>query len=717
MKKAAALLMVIAVSAACATFSREYKLGTIAEMNRQYDEAVSRYQKAALENPKNQVYHLAIARARAAASLYYLVNARTLAAQSKKDEALTSYNKALAYDPSNEMLMKEIQEFRQPPQPKPVVVEETLQPPLSLRAGHDRLNMTFRADVSVKSVFQAISRTAGINFLFDEQYRDQNMAIDLAGKEVEQAIGYLCAATKNFYRVMDDKTVLIAPDNMQKRQQYELTAIKTFYLSNVNVQDVQQPLAAIMRSTYKTPNIQVDKNLNTLTVRDTPQVVDMIGHIIRKWDKPRGEVLIDVEIMEVSRQKEQSLGLDLSNTTLSFRIYPTGTDSDEYFSLKGFKFSNASNYQMYVPSAVLDFIGTDTDTKIIAQPRFRGVSGEDIRYMVGQKVPVVNTTYYPLVSGSVSSEPIVSYAQQDVGIEIKLKPRIHLEKEVTLEMEIKVSAISGYATTQDIPIIATREIKNTIRLKDGETNLLAGLLYDEKSEALSGIPGLKDLPLLGRLFSNTNTTIQKQDVIITITPHIIRSLDISKDDTDPLWIEPDALAAVAGSGEQKQDDGPAAKNDEGGTGDGAPAGNALYLSPSALDIRSGREFKLNLELSSEKEIASLSTTVNYDPSVLQIKEIQEGGLLKQMGDNVPFLKTTSGSTCTLGFSSPLAGRGFKGRGSLAVIIFEPVGTGDTTVSVSGISALGADRNGVQLDAGQTKITIKAKSPDAKPQDK
>ncbi len=709
MKKTAMIMAmaIIVFSAGCATFSRSYKLGVNAEMNRDYESAVRHFQKASVDDPKNSAYRVAFTRARSMASIQFLQNARVLSAQHKKDEAIAAYRKALYYDPMNRAVIEEMRSLDRPaPAPAKAAAGLSMQGPLSLRNGRDKLNLAFRTEVSVKSMLKAIGRMSGINVLFDEQFRDGNLAVDLSGKEVEQAVRFICATTKNFYRIIDDKTILVAPDNMQKRQQYELNAIKTFYLSNVNVQDVQQQLIAIMRSAYKAPNIQVDKTLNSMTVRDTPQVVDMIGKIIRKWDKPRGEVLIDVEIMEISRQKAQALGLDLSDTSLKFRFYPSLTDSDDYFSLKGIELGNLNNYQMSVPYAVLQFLGTDTDTKIIAQPRFRGISGEDIRYLVGQKVPVVNTVYYPSAAGGTSSEPIVSYTQQDVGIEIKLKPRIHMEGEVTLEMDFKITSITGYGVAE-MPILSTREVKNIIRLKDGETNLLAGLLKDEERQSLSGIPGLKNLPIIGRLFSNNTTAVEKTDVVLTVTPHIIRSIDINDDDLQPIWVEPDSLAGLGG-GEARPAEVPVPDNEQGV--EPAPAEeehvlDAVYISPAGLEVPADKEFTLSVELNSEKEINSLSMVVNFDPQVLQLKDVQKGGLLQQMGDNIPFLNSTNGSGCTLGFSSPKAG-GFKGRGTLAVLSFKSVGRGECTVAIGGISAMGYDNRVIQLDPGKATVLVR-----------
>ena len=388
----------------------------------------------------------------------------------------------------------------------------------------------------------------GVNFLYDDTFRDTNLAIDLTGKDLQQAVNFLCVASKNFSRVIDERTVIIVPDNVQKRMQYELNAIKTFYLSNIDASDVQMRLTQMVKTMYKVPAIQVDKNLNSVTIRDTPQAVALAEKLLRAWDKAKGEVIIDIEIMEVSRLREKNLGIDLSTGLLGVQLNPGTVSTRTAISRsKGLDFGDLANYQITVPTALASILAADSDTKIIAQPKIRGLGGEKMEYIVGQKVPIVNSTFAAIAAGGLKTQPIVNYNLQDIGITIKMTPRIHLEKEVTLEIELTVSSIAGEGTA-GIPIIANREIKNVVRLKDGETNLLAGLLRDEERMSAGGITGLKDIPILGSLFSAKKKVIDQTDVILTITPHIIREIEISEDDAKALWVDPDSLSSVTGGG-------------------------------------------------------------------------------------------------------------------------------------------------------------------------
>ncbi|MBC7364950.1 MAG: tetratricopeptide repeat protein, partial [Candidatus Aminicenantes bacterium] len=452
--------------AGCVTFSTYYKLGTEAEMSKNYDEAIKYYEQALLENPKESVYRLAYLRAKAAAAINSAEKARKLLAEGKKEEALAEYKKALAYDPTNRVILDEYNRLSgakpaAEKKPREVIIEQ----PVKLKYSPEKLKMKF-TDASLKAIFQSLGKISGVNFLFDEQFRDLPVTVDLSEMNLEQAINSLCLIGKCFSRIIDEKTVIIVPDNPNKRNQYEVSAIKTFYLSNINAQDVQQQLMNILRTQYRAPTVMVDKNRNALTIRDKPKIVALAEKLLRTWDKPKGEVIIDLEIMEVSRRKLANLGLQFSQSYAGIRYSgENGLPESGWLPLQGLNFSASANYQITLPYAMLQFLETDSDTKVIAQPRLRGVDAEEIKYLVGQKVPIPQTTWSPIAAGGVSTQPITSYTYQDVGIEVNIKPRLHQENEVSLELEIKITSISGTGVA-DIPIISTREIKNTIRLKD-----------------------------------------------------------------------------------------------------------------------------------------------------------------------------------------------------------------------------------------------------------
>ncbi|MEN6561286.1 MAG: secretin N-terminal domain-containing protein [Acidobacteriota bacterium] len=706
------IMILLLAAGACQTLSLDYRQGVKAEINQNYEEAVRQYQKAALDHPNDATYRIALFRARNAASLFYLQAARTLVEQNKKKEAELNYQKALFFDPKNYRAGAELKALLAPPE-KAARNGEKLEGPVRLKGAGQPLDLSFRNEVSLRSIFQTLGRVAGVNFLYDDTFRDTNLAIDLTGKDLQQAVNFLCVASKNFSRVIDERTVIIVPDNVQKRMQYELNAIKTFYLSNIDANDVQMRLTQMVKTMYKVPSVQVDKNLNSVTIRDTPQAVALAEKLLRQWDKPKAEVLIDVEIMEVDRVREKNYGIDLTSGNLALQFVPGTADSKGYFPIKNadgtmINFGDLANYQMTVPTALANIIAADSDTKIIAQPKIRGLAGEKIEYVVGQKVPFVNSQFAAYAAGGVSNVPIVNYTMTDIGITIKMTPKVHLEGEVTLEIEIAISSIAGTGTA-DIPIIANREVKNTVRLRDGETNLLAGLLRDEERVSVGGISWLKDIPLLGNLFAATKKEIQQTDVVLTITPHIIRELAVSEEDAKPLWVDPDNLSGVTGgisgvAASNPREAAAAAREEPAEPEDKGASG--VYLSPASFEAPREREFRMNVELSSDQEIGNASLVLTFDPRILKLKDVLEGGGLRQLGENVPFLKSISGGTCTIGFSSPPGGRGFKGRGVLAVLVFTSVSQGQASLGFASASAGSPMGQAIVLETGEATVNIR-----------
>jgi len=524
------------------------------------------------------------------------------------------------------------------------------------------------------------------------------LTIDIAGRQFEEAISYLCLASKNFYRVIDERTLIVVPDQPVKRIQYEQNAIKVFYLSNISAQDIFAALQQMLRSQIRAPNIFVDKNLNTVTIRDTPGNIRLAAELIRRWDKAKGEVIIDLEIMEVSRQKLREIGVDLESALVGLRYAGPGAAAEEnsagWYNLAELELGKDSSYQISLPGALVNFLQTDADTKVLAQPRLRGISDEELKSLVGQKVPIPQTTFTPIAAGGVSQQPITSFTYQDVGLEIKIKPKIHLEKEITLDIEVKITAIagSGYA---DIPIIANREIKNIIRLKDGETSLLAGLLRDEERKVMSGVAGLASIPILGNLFGSTERRIEQSDLVLTLTPYIIRSLPRTAADDKPLWIELEGIS-TSGQAGRPGDEAPARDTaeelaappglEEPGEEQPDRGESQVSLDPANFEVPRGREFRISVNVRSRQEISNMSLSLGFNPQIVKLKDVVEGGIIRTRGGKIPFLKSIAEGSCTIGFSSPQLNQGIRGGGNLAVLVFEAVAPGETSITVTSASA-------------------------------
>ncbi len=711
MKKISVLIFLVSAFYGCVMFSQHYKLGNRAALNKDWDEAISFYEKAVVENPKNTVYQMALLRAKIIASYDHLTKARELAAEGKKEEALAAYKKALSYGALVRMIseeMKALQEVK--------VEEETkevgLEPPVKLKVDVEKIDLKFPVETPLRTVFQALGKLARINILFDEQFRDIPLSpIDLVNMSFEQALNLICLSSKNFYTAIDERTIIVSPDLPQKRAQYEFNAIKTFYLSNISAEDIRTNLQQMLRTQFKQPQIFVDKNMNSITVRDTPPVVELAEKLIRSWDKAKGEVIIDLEIMEVSRTRLLQLGVELEQSALGLRHKLSETEATTgWIDLAGVNFSKKENIQVAIPAALLNFLESDADTKIISQPRLRGIQDSKIEYMVGDQIPVPQTTFTPIAAGGVSQQPIVNYQYKDVGIDVKITPQVHFENEITLELEIEIKSLAGTGFA-DLPIITTRRVKNMIRLKNGETNLLAGLLKDEERRTLSGIAGLKSIPIIGALFSNTDQAIRQSDVILTITPYIVRKVEVRAEDKKPVWVGPEGVSGERAGGVLPEapmmqrvppTETPAtARRVETGR-------NRISLSPQNPEVALSRPFNVTLVLSTQEEISNLSLSISFDPGVLRMNDVIKGALINQLGADVPFLKNIDNSSgvCTIGFSSPEIGRGLKGSGIIAILAFQPVTKGESIVSVTDITANDSGGRSLSFETGQSRVIVR-----------
>lgn len=723
MKKWAFLLIMITVFAGCTMFNQSYKLGTESAIAKDWDKAVEYFEQASIEDPKNSVYRLALLRAKISATYDHLQKARRLRTQGKKEESLAEYEKALFYDPENMAIIREIQQYTEETPEKTAEKGEVkpIEPPVKLALKAEKVQLSFKQEVSLRSIFIALGKHAGVNVIFDDQFRDKPYAVELDDMSFEQAINILCMAANSFYRVIDENTILILQDNPQNRLKYEINAVKTFYLSNINAQEIVGALVPILRSPMRAPTIYADKNMNSVTVRDSPEVVELAERIIRLWDKPQGEVVLDLELMEVSRIKlrEFGLGLDTNTGSLQYTVpedsTSTTTTDTGWINLGELSLSK-ENFQVSFPTAFLDFLESDADTKFIAQPRLRGVEGQDIEYMVGDRIPIPRTTFSPFAAGGAATQPITNYEFENVGIEIKIKPTIHYEKEVSLELDVKIMAVggTGYA---DIPIISTRQVKNVIRLEDGETHLLAGLLKDEERKTKKGFAWLNGIPIIGDLFSNTDQQVTQTDVIMTITPHIIRMVPLTDKDDEALWINVKAQpsGASGGRGDRRSDrDEPfdllqreRAEAVSQSREEQQNQSDRLNLVPANFEGGVGRNFRMSVNLRSSQQIRNMSFIVNYNSQILKLNQVIVGNYVQQFGEDPSFLQNidNASGSCNIGFTSPDVSRGFKGSGRVATLVFEAIASGNGVVSISGVSANSDTGDFVNFETTEARVHI------------
>ncbi len=399
----------------------------------------------------------------------------------------------------------------------------------------------------------------GINVLYAPRLKDNKTTIALRDVTANQALEMVMQAAGHFYKVLDERSVIVVEDTPQNRRDYEDLVVKTFFLSNADVKDVNNSIRALIDAR----RLSVNEQLNSLVIRDTADKVAIAERLIAANDKSRGEVLIDVELIQVDTTKLRDIGTSLSSYVFPVTFDPTkingapasGGTASSAIPLNRLGDISRSMWGMVVPSLTLSLVKSAGEAETLAQPQLRITEGEKANLVIGDKVPIPTTTFNTSQTVGGNVVPITAFQYQDVGIKIDVEPRVHHNNEVTLKLQVEVSELGANVQVgqgQSQPKIKTRNISTTIRLKDGETSLLAGLYRYGRSEDQAGVPWLSDIPVIGALFRSNHSQVDKTDLILTLTPHIVRNPDITEEDLAPLWVGTENRISLFGNSPKVQ---------------------------------------------------------------------------------------------------------------------------------------------------------------------
>ena len=544
--------MLALLLAGCAT-GGALRAGQQAERIQDYDRAVVEYTRELKLHPGDQNTRLALERARTRAAQDHFSRGRRLSSVGKLDEALVELQLAAEMNPASGDIDQLLRRVRTELRTKVAVAREgktqleTLidrsrtMGPLGLELPSDvRLpaSLMFRA-ASSRDVYTAMTRFANVNVVFDPTFRDQPITIDLRNISFDDALKSVSQSTRNFYKVTAQRTITVVPDTPAKRREYEEEIVRTFYLSNADLKETIDLLRIVIDSRRIAPVTAT----NALSIKDTPERVAAAGKLISAIDKARPEVVIDVELLEVDRTRLKEYGLQLASPG-SPGIDGEANPNRDKLTLRDVRDLAQSNILMTnLPGLFYRLLKTDGNTRTLANPQLRTSEGRTSQARFGERVPVPVTTFSPIATGGVAQQPITSFNYENIGVNIDITPRTHHDDEVSLEVRVEVSSISGTGFG-GLPTFGNRSINTVIRLRDGETNLLAGLIRDDERRVVQGIPGLSDLPVVGRLFAHTRRETQETDIVLTLTPHIIRVLDLTEADLRPFRVGADPTASV-----------------------------------------------------------------------------------------------------------------------------------------------------------------------------
>ena len=564
-KIALGLALAAVMAAGCAT-GRAFARGEAAGRAGDWESAVGFYRQALQNDPDRPDYKIALERAMVAAANMYSERARQFEEANQLEEALRAYRKAQEFEPSNRQLSSKAAQIErtlrdrlEAAQPRPDIERMRQQArrataePLLSPSNPEPLVVNF-VNTSIRDILTFIGNYSGINVTFDRDFQDRTITVNMEGVSLEQALQQIMIANQLFYRVLNDRTIIVAADNTQKRTQYEEQVIRTFFISHADSTELSTLLTALVRVAGMAiqPQIVANKTTNTLTIRATAPVVAIAERVIEANDKPRAEVMVDVQILEVSRERAKAYGLDLGSYSASLAFSPEaapGADAKPFNLNTISQGVSTADFYMAVPSAVVRFLESDSNTKVLAKPNLRGAEGQKLSLNLGEDVPIPSTTFTPLAGTTgPGTSPLTSFGYRTIGIIVEMTPRVTYDGDIILELTLENSArgqdsnIAG----QNLPSFFSRKVTTKLRLRDGESNLLAGLLREDERRSLKGFPGVMRLPIVRQLFSANDSTIKQTDIVMLLTPRIVRTHDLRAQDLSPIYIGTQSNMSLTG---------------------------------------------------------------------------------------------------------------------------------------------------------------------------
>jgi general secretion pathway protein D len=667
----AVALMLLVSSCAGERYSRE---GTTLFAEGRYDEALAKLERAVQEEPNNAQYRTDLIKRRVEYVSRLLNAADTERGAGKWDASEATYKRVLKVEPGNSRatagldaiarerryvpILEQAKEFFKKGDTerallllKPILTEqpahgdalalkrqidekqlkEHIIEPILQTAEKKPVSLEFR-DANLKIVFEALARSTGVNFILDKDVRpDLRTTVFLRQSSLEDAIELILQTNRLEKKVLNRNTILIYPNTPEKLKEYQELVVKGFYLSNADVKQTQ----AMIKGLLKTKDMFVDEKLNLLVIRDTPEAIRLAEKLIAMHDLYEPEVMLEVEVLEVKRSRLLELGIQWPSQLALAPLITTGT-----LRLSDLSHLSSNRIATTVPTAIVNLRREIGDANILANPRIRARNREKAKIMIGDKVPVVTTT-------STATAVSESIQYLDVGIKLDVEPNIYLQDEVAIKVGLEVSSLVREIRTPSGTLayqIGSRSASTVLRLKDGETQVLAGLISDEDRTAANRVPGIGDVPLLGRLFSSQKDDWQKTEIILSITPRLIRNINRPDAATGEFWSGTELSLRTRPLGLQT-----ASITDITSTSSATPAtpgvgsaiGNTARDNASAgattialswqgpNQVKVGEQFKVALRMKTDGGVRSLPFQLGFDPAAFQVVEVAEGAFFKQ----------------------------------------------------------------------------------------
>jgi general secretion pathway protein D len=746
-----AVLALALLLAGCPKGNQDYDAGRKAEAIQDYDTALVHYERALRTDPTNAEYKLREVHMRFEDGQYHLDQGEKALKKGDLQLALGEFQKAQAIDPSNAAADQEVKRTMdliaaknaaETPKinPNPPNDAELLAAPPELKPlSREPINLKMTNDS--RTVFETIGKLAGVSVIFDPDFTSRRISVDLPNITLEEALDAVAFESKSFWEPMTSNVIMVAPDNPQKRRDLEDEEVRTFYLSNtLTPQDLTEVVSGLRQLLDLRRVTQVNAQ-NAIVVRDTPDKVELAAKIVNDIDKAKPEVLIHVQVLTASINRLRDLGL-LPGQSITLAFNPTcanqpsssssscgttssttSTSTPTQIALNNIKNLSTADYSLTLPGATANAILTDNNTKIIQDPEIRVSDGDKATLKVGERVPIATGSFQAGVGVGVGGgagvvNPLVNtqFTYIDVGVNIEVTPRVHPDGDVSMKVSVGVSEIDGTSNIGGInqPIIGQRTIENDIRLKDGESNMLGGLIERTDTKNINGIPGLAQLPLLRYLFSDNSTSVAESEVLIVMTPHVIRFPSISAENLRTLAAGTDSNPRVYHEDEFTQapatstgGPSPLPSNSQAIPQPGAAAAAQLHFEPSDVTLQVGERKTLGLAVSNVNDLYSIPLLIHYDPAVVQVEDVLDGGFLsggKQEIAIVQRIDSQRGEVIVSATRQPNT-PGVNGSGTLLELVVRGVAPGKTALQILQVNARNSQQQTVPMVSGEATIEV------------
>lgn len=704
--------------------------GRAALKGRNLPQAIEAFKRALSLDPTNADHQTALAQAlRYKEAQERLVVGQKMLKAGRLDDATEALERALELDPdlkaAQDGLVQLAEKQKSPPQP--------------LAGSRQPVTLKFQS-ARTKEVFEVLARSVGINVLFDKDMKDDPITIFVKDAPFEEALSLILTTQNLFMRRLAADTILVIPKTKQKLDQYQDLLIRTFYLSTAKAKD----MVNLLRTMLETKRLYVNEELNAIVIRDSTDKVRLAERIIQANDRKPGEVAFEIEVLEVDKTKTDRYGVNFAKQAGAAALPPGAAAFPAAASATTFSFFQLTNlgpasYLFTLPASVLlDFLRTESDAKTLANPRIRVVNNKQAKVNIGDKVPILlstTNTVPGIVPGAVPAQSTVTSIEfKDTGVKLTVEPSIHLNYDVTLKLQIEVTRLGDLVTLQNNPLIqqfrfGTRTAETSLTLRDGESVVIGGLIQDEDRKTIQKVPGLGDIPVLGEIFKTTTRDVVTTDVILTITPRIVRALEPPAPEDQAFWSGTEETYALkqlfpdSGGGKTMTDASsarpalaattPAAQ--PAAIQSGPPAGQAprqtapavLSFLPPDRTIQVGQDLTLDVLVSNLEDLAEGTLTVSYDPKVLEFHQAVEGELLKQDGSaTVETAANPATGTVVLRLKRAEGAKGVSGAGVLATLAFTGKGTGSSPVAIQSPRLLTAARAPLSASGGQGTVRVK-----------